>query len=169
MIRAYLAGSQPKMRTGAQLVEVEDYLLWCAIRRRFAAEQGILPAGLEALVVKAGTETLGYRLVRLFSAAQELQVKPLLKRLGMLHRESGIVVLVREILEHPGMAAVLEPMELVLSPVSMAHIHPLHLGGGWGVGKDNWATRRSRKPLACREIQGYSGTLWQATEMVGLH
>jgi hypothetical protein len=87
----------------------------------------------------------------------------------MPHGESGIVVLVREILEHCGMAAVLEPMELVLSPVTVPRIHPLDPRGEWRIREDVRSARRWCQPVAHGEPEGGGGTLWQATEVVGLH
>lgn len=168
MFRTYFAGTQAEMRTRGELIEIQKNLLWRPFADRLAAEDWILPAGFEPLVVEPGADSVGYRFVGFVGAPEQLEIEAFLEGLGVLHGQRGVVVFGFEVLENGWMITLLEPVKLVFTPVAVPEIDPLELSRAGWVGQRNSAAGGGSRTVARRETDG-SCARREAAKTIGVH
>jgi hypothetical protein len=167
VFRAYFAGTQAEM-WASELIEIQKDLLRRLFADRLAAEDRILPAGFQPLVVEPGADVLGYGFIGLVGSTKQLEIEAFLESVSVLHGQHGVVVLGFEVLKDGWMVAVLEPVELVFAPVAAPEIDPLELSCAWWIRKGNRAARGGSRTVAQRQTDG-SCARREAAKTIGIH
>src|SRR5882724_1417085 len=169
MVGADFAGAESQMRAAVELVEVEQQLLEGVVRRGTATEQGVLPAGVEPVVVKPGAESLGHRALGFIHAAHQLVIEPVLQRLGVSHRQLCVLVFGLEVMEHRRIIEVAEPTELVGAKLPMAVLGPGDLRRPRWLGNPKRRNGCGGPTLTRRKAQSRGSAGWLAASLIDSH